>query len=243
MRIIKDQAVVLRSRNYLEKDKIVSLFTLRGGRLGAMAKGARQSRKRFQGGLEMGSQIEVVYEERPHAELVFLKEASIESILPAWKNSVPTIAMVGYCLELAGRFLPSSHPQPQKFELIGKFLGDLEEKGAAEKFLAFEFFWLALSGWEPQLERCGVCARSLEESKIWQLCFERGEMLCTKCQMGEHSLVSRDEILFLRSCREKIDYFRPHTYTTLQPIFDQYWHQALGKPLMAKKLLDRAILI
>jgi DNA repair protein RecO (recombination protein O) len=49
---VKTEAVVLRSLRYGEADRILHLYTLDRGRVGAMAKGVRRARSRFGGRLE-----------------------------------------------------------------------------------------------------------------------------------------------------------------------------------------------
>ena len=54
-----DRAFLLRSVNFKESDKIVTLFLERMGKISAMAKGARKSWRRFGGALEPFSLFEV----------------------------------------------------------------------------------------------------------------------------------------------------------------------------------------
>src|SRR5271168_4049149 len=51
-RIVKSEAVVLRSMRYGEADRILHLYTPHRGRVGAIAKGVRRARSRFGGRLE-----------------------------------------------------------------------------------------------------------------------------------------------------------------------------------------------
>ena len=56
----KTEAVVLRSIRYGEADRVLHLFTLERGRVGAIAKGARKTTSRFGGRLEPFSHVELV---------------------------------------------------------------------------------------------------------------------------------------------------------------------------------------
>lgn len=158
----KDKAIVLQKRNFSESDLIVTLFLLHGGKRTGIAKGARRSRKRFAAALETGAVIELSYKESTQRELLFLQEASLlNPCLPAWRNSWMTIAIASYCLELAAKFLPENQESGDKFRLLELFLVDLKEEGALEALFAFEFDWLRLCGWEPDLERCHFCSAAL----------------------------------------------------------------------------------
>ena len=59
----KTEAVVLRSIRYGEADRVLHLFTLDRGRVGAIAKGARKTSSRFGARLEPFSHVEVVLRE------------------------------------------------------------------------------------------------------------------------------------------------------------------------------------
>src|SRR6266498_4446743 len=59
-RTFKTEAVVLRSLRFGEADRVLHLYTLARGRIGAMAKGVRKTRSRFGGRLEPLSHVELV---------------------------------------------------------------------------------------------------------------------------------------------------------------------------------------
>src|SRR5712692_7007636 len=56
----KSEAVVLRSMRFSEADRILHLYTLDRGRVGAIAKGVRRTKSRFGGRLEPLSHVELV---------------------------------------------------------------------------------------------------------------------------------------------------------------------------------------
>src|SRR5580658_6217509 len=62
-RIVKTEAVVLRSMRYGEADRILHLYTPHRGRVGAIAKGVRRARSRFGGRLEPFFRLRLVLHE------------------------------------------------------------------------------------------------------------------------------------------------------------------------------------
>lgn len=162
----KDRAIVLHSRNYGEADRIVTLFLLEGGKRIGMAKGARRSQKRFGSGLEPGSIVEVIFRESPKKEWLLLEEAlPLAPNLPLWRQSWQMIAIVGYVLELAARLLPEQQESKPKFHFLENFLTTLKAEAAANALLDFEFQWLKLCGWEPDLETCGFCGLEMQKTE------------------------------------------------------------------------------
>ena len=56
----KTEAVVLRSLRFGEADRVLHLYTLERGRVGAVAKGIRRTKSRFGGRLEPLSHVELM---------------------------------------------------------------------------------------------------------------------------------------------------------------------------------------
>src|SRR5437660_4705023 len=59
-RTYKTEAVVLRSIRFGEADRVLHLYTLDRGRVGAVAKGVRKTKSRFGGRLEPLSHVELL---------------------------------------------------------------------------------------------------------------------------------------------------------------------------------------
>ena len=62
-RSYKTEAIVLRSMRFGEADRVLHLYTLDRGRVGAVAKGIRRTKSRFGGRLEPMSHVELVLHE------------------------------------------------------------------------------------------------------------------------------------------------------------------------------------
>lgn len=169
MRLIREEAIVLRCRPYLEADVIVSLFTKGEGRLTAMARGAQKSKKRFGNSLEQGSHLNVVIEEHPRREMSVLREAAVQMPIPGWRRHWETIVVCGFALELALKTVPEKQQAAQKFSALQGFLAGLKPETAANDLLQFQHLWLKLTGWEPDMERCGVCGRNFGKTKALEI--------------------------------------------------------------------------
>src|ERR1700722_12652512 len=64
-RAYRTEAIILRSLRFSEADRILHLYTLERGRLGAIAKGARKTTSRFGARLEPLSHVELILHEGP----------------------------------------------------------------------------------------------------------------------------------------------------------------------------------
>lgn len=161
----QDKAIVLKNHKYGESDLIVSLFTPQRGKWKGFAKGARRSKKRFGSGLEMGSHIQISYEEKPNRDLALLKEASFITFNPKWRSSWEAIAVASYALELVYKLSPEHQESSKKFLLLENFLSRLEVDSAVPLLFSFQKEWLHLSGWGSELDCCALCGRVWENKK------------------------------------------------------------------------------
>ena len=82
-REIATPAFVLRTRPYGESDRIVTFITEQHGKLTGIAKGAKNSRRRFAGTLEPFVHVRVVFRQRPTSDLAFLLRCELLGALRA----------------------------------------------------------------------------------------------------------------------------------------------------------------
>lgn len=158
-----DQAIVLQTKNYGEADRIATLFLKGEGKRMAIAKGARRSKKRFGATLEIGSIVDLTYKDSPHRDWLFLLEASSEVQKQVWRKSWEGVVIASYCLELVSKMLPEGQESERKFIRVKDFLTSFKEEIAIPSLFQFEWDWLSLSGWHPDLNVCGICGEKWKE--------------------------------------------------------------------------------
>ena len=115
---------VLRSRPYGESDRIVTLITEEHGKITGIAKGAKNSRRRFGGTLEPFLHVRIVFRQRPASELVFLEAEKGYIALRCWienESRIPPFSIMR--TDDGGRHWA---PQPVESEESGaRFIADL----------------------------------------------------------------------------------------------------------------------
>jgi DNA repair protein RecO (recombination protein O) len=94
-------AIVLRTRDYAEADRIVTLLTRDFGKLSGIAKGAKASRRRFERKLEPFTQAMLYFRRRPQGQLVFITRAERLDHAPGEFDELGRIALGSYMLELS----------------------------------------------------------------------------------------------------------------------------------------------
>src|SRR2546427_9108076 len=120
-RTYKTQAVVLRSFRFGEADRVLHLYTLDRGRIGAVAKGIRRTRSRFGARLEPLSHGELVLHQGS-GELQTV--TGVELIRPhrSAREDPYRLAVGLIGLEAMLRLFNEPEANPRAFEAIARFL-------------------------------------------------------------------------------------------------------------------------
>lgn len=171
---------MLRVRPYGEVDKIATFLTRDFGKLTGIAKGAKNSRRRFPNCLEPFARVRVYFRTRPGATLAFLEHCELTH--PATGMATPSrFAYGSYLLELVDRLTHEADPIGEVYDLLEAGLTDIENGSVASSLLrAFEMQLLRDLGYAPPFEQCRHCQRSLQDFTYGFL-DERGGFLCESC--------------------------------------------------------------
>ena len=186
-RSYKTEAVVLRSLRLGEADRILHLYTLERGRVGAVAKGVRRTKSRFGGRLEPLSHVELVLHEGSGelhtvtgAELVRSHRSAREDLYRLG------VGLVG--LEAMLRLFSEEEANARAFEAVTRFLDVLDDlrgrTGDARLdplALSFQLKLLWLSGYLPHLDGCADCGG---EEALVAYSPGAGGAVCRGCAAG-----------------------------------------------------------
>jgi DNA repair protein RecO (recombination protein O) len=171
---------VLRTRAFGESDRIVTLLTARHGKITGIAKGAKNSRRRFGGTLEPFVHIRAVFRQRPSSELVFLLRCEFLGALRGFSRDLDCFAAGSYVLELTDRLVFGRESGADIYDLVHEALTLLDAGAAASPVLrAFELHMLTATGYAPALDRCRSCGAAAAEALF--LDAERGGVACRRC--------------------------------------------------------------
>jgi DNA repair protein RecO (recombination protein O) len=175
-------AIVLRTVDTGESDRVVTLLSRERGKVAAFARGARASRRRFGGALEPFTHVRAEVRERPGAELLGLESLSVVDAFPAIRGDLARIACAAYAAELARDLVRDHEPHEELFDLLGAYLAALGRAAASPTGLrAFELGALRAAGLLPRLDACARCGSALDGSRALRLDPAHGGVLCAAC--------------------------------------------------------------
>jgi DNA repair protein RecO (recombination protein O) len=178
--------LVLHTRAFGESDRIVTLLTEHFGKLAGIAKGARNSRRRFAGTLEPFVQVRVVFRQRSETTLAFLERCEFLNVFARFTEDLGLFGAGSYVLELTDRMVLGREAGPNVFRLVRQVFELLDGGTPPDPVLrAFELHLLAITGYAPAFDRCRGCGAPTSIGPIY-LAIERGGIVCRTCgQTGE----------------------------------------------------------
>ncbi len=147
-------ALILRAVPYRDADLVVTLLTPSHGRLGALAKSARASRKRFAGGLHPGSLLRAELVARQHG-LASLRGGRLLYAPTGAARALERFSGLAATLDLARALTPEALEDVPGFEDASETVRAIA--GVADPWDAFFGYTLRLlvrQGVAPELDAC-----------------------------------------------------------------------------------------
>ncbi|MEM1349954.1 MAG: DNA repair protein RecO [Myxococcota bacterium] len=198
------EAFILRAVHYGERDIIATLLTPEWGKVSAVAKNARSS-KRFGGGLQLFRKVDALLERRPDRDINLFVEMQVVRDFRGIEKSYEKITAGSYGTELLRELSREGAPTEELFVLLEAFYAKLETHGddvyRLETILHhFELRLLDYHGSTPSLWGCQRCGLAHSEFERLQ-CTRTGEgLLCSSCRRpGEAvGLIERDTLTALQ---------------------------------------------
>ncbi|MEI5905805.1 DNA repair protein RecO [Bacillus spongiae] len=239
----KCEGIVIRTSNYGESNKVVTIFSREFGKIAFMARGAKKPKSRlsavsqpftygyflFQKGRGLGS----------------LQQGDIISSMRGIKGDLFKTSYATYISDLLDKGTEDYKQNSQLFELYLQVLEFIEE-GYDPDILThiFELKMLPVLGLHPTLNECSVCGNT---NGTFGFSFKENGFICQNCKVKDpyHMPLSQSTVKLLR-----IMYFfdlnrmgkisvKDTTKKELTTVIRQYYDEASGLSLKSRKFLDQ----
>jgi len=177
-RIQKATGFIIKSIDFKESDKILTIFSREFGKFSAIAKGARKLESKFGAALDLLTLNELVFYDKEGLKL--LKEAHIiNSFLPL-KKDYDRLDVALHCARLLNLFIKEGQIERRIFRLFEALLKNLQHTEELKLYeLAFKLKFIKALGFAPQLSHCSVCSL---RSKDYGFSLEKGGLVCLDCK-------------------------------------------------------------
>jgi len=179
MRTYATKGIVLRRIDLGEKDRILTIYTRKHGKLSAVAKGSRRPGSKLGGASEPFTYSNMLL--AVGRELDVLTQAEVKESFPSVRGDIVRIAYGVYTLELVDHFTDTREPNPDLFDTLLSTMYILES-GTDPEITGryFEIQLLTLLGYEPHFDACLRCGR---QPNLEHIAFSPslGGIVCMRC--------------------------------------------------------------
>jgi DNA repair protein RecO (recombination protein O) len=169
MAVFETEALILRSYNLAEADKIVVCLSRSAGLIRGVAKGCRKLKNRFGAALEPFTLVNLTYYEKENRELVSFRQVEILKSRFNLSSNASILTGFAYMGDLLIDFSPPHQANDNLFRMaLACFEVASETPDDLEAVLRyFELWVLKLEGFLPDLRVCANCQKAPEEEVVY----------------------------------------------------------------------------
>lgn len=239
----KCEGIVIRTANYGESNKIVTLYTREWGKVGMMARGAKKPNSRLSAVTQPFTYGYFLMQRG--SGLGTMQQGEMISSMRSIKEDIFLTAYAAYIVELLDRSVEDRKPNPFLFELLYQSLNLINEGYDPDIIMnIFEMKMLNTLGLYPILNQCAVCGST---DGHFSFSIREGGLLCHRCLEKDpyHFKLSPAAVRLLRV----FYYFdlsrlgdisvKDETKAELKKIITAYYDENSGLNLKSKKFLNQ----
>ena len=196
------RGMVIRTVDYRDNDRILTLFTAESGRVDAKARNCRKATSPLLGCTQPFTYGE--YQLFYHKNKYIIDQGEVlESFYPL-REDVEKYAAASLCAALCLEGVQAEESSEAIFSLLYHTLSYLTygDSDPGDLTAAFLIRFLALSGFRPAITQCAVCGRDLREDPAIRFLPDKGGAVCAACspvgrKIGRTALEAMRRMLLL----------------------------------------------
>ncbi len=198
------RGLVLRTTEYKETDRILTVLTAEDGLLTLKARGVRSNRSKLKGACQLLTYAEFTVSEARGFR--FISEATAIEMFAGLRNDIVLLALGSYFAQLAEVLSQEDAASPALLSLILNALYALSKLQKPPRLVkaATELRLAAIAGYQPELSSCCVCGAPEPD----RFSIADGTLECAVCRSGDGvrmplSPASLAAMRYILSCPEK----------------------------------------
>ncbi|NIK67541.1 DNA repair protein RecO [Paenibacillus sp. BK720] len=237
------EGIVIRSMDYGEGNKIITLLTKTNGKLGVMVRGAKKVKSRHASLAQPFTYGEFVFFR--NKGLGTLNAGEILESHHLLREKLDLAAYASYLAELTDKMLQEDESGAMLFEQLKAGLAAMEE-GKDPQIVShlFEMRILEASGYAPELEACVNCG---SEQGPFRLSPHAGGVLCPSCARNDAQAIAMGDgaykllRLFSRMDLRRLGAIqvKPETKKELKKLMRELMDVHIGIQLKSRTFLDQ----
>jgi len=191
MALFETEALILRTYNLAEADKIVVCLSRSAGLIRGVAKGCRKLKNRFGSALEPFTLVYLSYYQKENQELVSIRQTEILRSHFNLSSDATTLTGLSYMGDLLIEFSPPHQVNDTLFRMATACLEAIAESPIDLQLILryFEVWLLKIEGFLPDLRNCGECHRAFAGEETVFMGPDLN-LRCRPCSHGRGSALS-----------------------------------------------------
>ncbi|KAA9026344.1 DNA repair protein RecO [Niallia endozanthoxylica] len=239
----KCEGIVLRTTDYGETNKIVTLYTREWGKFGVMANGAKKPKSRLAAITQPFTYGYFLVQQG--RGLGSLQQGEIITSLRSIKEDIFLTAYASFIVELTDKCTEEKKTNPFLFELLYQVLNFINEGYDSDIIKnIYEMKMLNTIGLYPILNHCVICG---SKEGNFSFSIREGGILCHRCLEKDpyHFKIAATTVKLLLTFyyldinRLGNISVKPETKKELKMVIDSYYEEYSGLYLKSKKFLDQ----
>jgi DNA repair protein RecO (recombination protein O) len=181
MSSVKTSAIVLKSINWKDTSKIITLFTREIGKINVIAKGARRTNSSYRGILESINLIEAVIYISANRQLQILGQTTLEDSFRIIRTDYHKTGYVFAILEITDKILHQGEGDSIFFDFLVTLMKDIQK--ISNPMITFWYFLLKISsylGFRPEFKSCSICSGEIDTGTVI-FSVRDGAVVCDNC--------------------------------------------------------------
>lgn len=238
----KCEGIIIRTTDYSETNKIVTIYTREWGKVGVMARGAKKPNSRLSSITQLFTHGYFLIQKGNG--LGSLQQGELITSMRSIGEDIFLTAYASYIVELTDKCTEDRKPNPFHFELLFQTLNYLNEGYDPDVLMhIYEMKMLNVLGLYPTLNQCSVCGST---DGLFSFSIREGGLICHRCLEKDpyHLKISQATVKLLR-----LFYFfdlsrlgnisvKPETKAELKKVISTYYDEYSGLHLKTKKFLN-----
>lgn len=177
---IKTRCFVIKSSDYSETTKIVTLFCAEYGKIRALAKGIKRKKSKLSDVIQNFSLIDATIYLKEHQTLGTISEAFPVCSYQSFGTDMLKFATASVLFEIVEVASPDKAPNRALFSILQYALDDLSATSSNALTTALPYFYRIIKalGYEPEVKQCVLCGR---KANLCYFDFSEGGAACSEC--------------------------------------------------------------
>ncbi|MFH1147730.1 MAG: DNA repair protein RecO [Pseudomonadota bacterium] len=246
MGLQRTSAIILNHQDFGESDKIVTFFSPSFGKIKGIAKGAKNSRKRFANQLELFSLVRAIFFEKS-SSLSRIEECDVLESFGSIREAPLKYAYSAYFSELVDSAVKECDPHTELFHLLVWAFRCIDQGASLGRLsVLFQVRLLSIIGYAPTLTTCTGCQLWKEGNIYYSFNHEKGGILCPECSPGYASNRLSPGILKVLSLAQRMPIdklsrlqFGSQSLSEAEQILETFTQNVIGKEIKSLRFLSQ----